>query len=228
VQVDSATLQDWVAILRAVPGSILWMIRFGTSAASEANLQAAAERAGLDDGRRLVFTDPLPGRLHLHVKVPPPPRVQLVREGGTRRVHLVREGGGCLPPFKAATAQAAHAASVGAGAFTGKSQERSSSERLDTPWVDASLKMQALADLFLDTPQYNGHGFRRCPAARRVPAALLLRRSVGVRPYNWHAAASRDRDRRALGHRAALDAASSEDGIPRRSIVCLRDRRRRA
>ena len=73
MQVDSATLQDWVAILRAVPGSILWMIRFGTSAASEANLQAAAERAGLDDGRRLVFTDPLPGRLHLHVKVPPPP-----------------------------------------------------------------------------------------------------------------------------------------------------------
>ncbi|KAJ1492260.1 glycosyl transferase family 41-domain-containing protein [Baffinella frigidus] len=66
--VDEETLQDWVRVLNAVEGSVLWLIRFGTSKAAETNLQAEAQRLGLLDVDRLVFTNPLPGRLHLHVK----------------------------------------------------------------------------------------------------------------------------------------------------------------
>ena len=67
-KVDAPTLKAWVQILMRVPGSIMWLIRFGTSNAAEETLRAEALQMGLDDDTRIVFTDPTPRRIHLHVK----------------------------------------------------------------------------------------------------------------------------------------------------------------
>ena len=67
-KVDAPTLKAWVQILMRVPGSIMWLIRFGTSNAAEETLRAEALQMGLDDDNRIVFTDPTPRRIHLHVK----------------------------------------------------------------------------------------------------------------------------------------------------------------
>ena len=44
-------------ILLAVPGSVLWLLRFGTSNAAEINLAKEAVRMGLDDPSRILFTE---------------------------------------------------------------------------------------------------------------------------------------------------------------------------
>ncbi len=44
-------------VLLAVPGSVLWLLRFGTSNAAELNLAREAVRLGLDDPARILFTD---------------------------------------------------------------------------------------------------------------------------------------------------------------------------
>jgi hypothetical protein len=44
-------------ILLAVPGSVLWLLRFGTSNAAELNLAKEATRMGLDDPARIRFTE---------------------------------------------------------------------------------------------------------------------------------------------------------------------------
>ena len=56
-KVDAPTLKAWVQILMRVPGSIMWLIRFGTSNAAEETLRAEALQMGLDDDTRIVFTD---------------------------------------------------------------------------------------------------------------------------------------------------------------------------
>jgi len=68
-KIDGPTLRAWVQILLAVPGSVLWLIRFGTSDAAESALREQAAKMGLEDAvNRIVFTDPVSRRLHLHVK----------------------------------------------------------------------------------------------------------------------------------------------------------------
>jgi len=67
-KIDAPTLKAWVQVLRQVPGSIMWLLRFGTSNAAEVTLRNEAVRMGLDDPERIVFTDTVPRRIHLHVK----------------------------------------------------------------------------------------------------------------------------------------------------------------
>ncbi|KAK7872292.1 hypothetical protein R5R35_012135 [Gryllus longicercus] len=50
-KIDPLTLQMWVYILRHVPNSVLWLLRF--PAVGEPNLQAAAQQLGLPPGRIL-------------------------------------------------------------------------------------------------------------------------------------------------------------------------------
>mmetsp|Transcript_21307 Transcript_21307/g.70625 ORF Transcript_21307/g.70625 Transcript_21307/m.70625 type:complete len:924 (-) Transcript_21307:72-2843(-) len=67
-KVDPPTLKAWVQVLLSVPGSVMWLIRFGTSNAAEEAIQREAEKMGLDDPTRIFFTDPTPRRIHLQVK----------------------------------------------------------------------------------------------------------------------------------------------------------------
>jgi hypothetical protein len=68
-QIDAPTLRAWVQILGGVPDSVLWLLRFGTSDAAEVSIRKEAEKLGLKDAeKRIVFTDPVPRRIHLHVK----------------------------------------------------------------------------------------------------------------------------------------------------------------
>jgi len=67
-KVDAPTLKAWVQILMAVEGSVLWLLRFGTSNAAEVTLLREAQKMGLDDPARIVFTDPVARRIHLQVK----------------------------------------------------------------------------------------------------------------------------------------------------------------
>lgn len=53
-KIDPLTLQMWVHILKNVPNSVLWLLRF--PAVGEANLQAAAQLLGLPPGR-LLFSN---------------------------------------------------------------------------------------------------------------------------------------------------------------------------
>lgn len=68
-KVDAPTLRAWVQILEQVPDSVLWLLRFGTSDAAEVTIVKEAEKLGLKSANeRIVFTDPVPRRIHLHVK----------------------------------------------------------------------------------------------------------------------------------------------------------------
>lgn len=53
-KVDPLTLRAWAAVLRRVPGAVLWLLRF--PAVGEAHLQAAAAALGLAPGR-LLFSN---------------------------------------------------------------------------------------------------------------------------------------------------------------------------
>ena len=61
-KVGRAAFAAWMAILAAVPDSVLWLM--GGNADAIARLQAAARKAGVDS-RRLVFADPVPTATHL-------------------------------------------------------------------------------------------------------------------------------------------------------------------
>jgi predicted O-linked N-acetylglucosamine transferase (SPINDLY family) len=61
-KVGRATFAAWMTILRAVPGSVLWLLAGDRDAL--ARLAQAAESAGID-ARRLVFADPVPRDAHL-------------------------------------------------------------------------------------------------------------------------------------------------------------------
>lgn len=67
-KVDAPTLKAWVQILMQVEGSVMWLLRFGTSNAAEETLKLQALSFGLDDPDRIVFTDPVARRIHLQVK----------------------------------------------------------------------------------------------------------------------------------------------------------------
>ena len=48
---------------------MLWLLRFGTSDAAEVSIRKEAGKLGLQDAeKRIVFTDPVPRRIHLRVK----------------------------------------------------------------------------------------------------------------------------------------------------------------
>merc|ERR1711871_269970 len=66
-KIDPQTLKSWVSLLKRRPRSVLWLLRFGTSSASEAALGREAKLKGLSDGR-MMFTDTFDRNIHLHVK----------------------------------------------------------------------------------------------------------------------------------------------------------------
>lgn len=51
---DPETFATWCRVLRRVPGSVLWLLRFPPY--GEANIRAQAARHGVDDAR-IIFTD---------------------------------------------------------------------------------------------------------------------------------------------------------------------------
>ncbi|XP_026678435.1 UDP-N-acetylglucosamine--peptide N-acetylglucosaminyltransferase 110 kDa subunit [Diaphorina citri] len=53
-KIDPSTLQMWVNVLKAVPNSILWLLKF--PAVGEANIQATAQALGLDQ-HRILFSN---------------------------------------------------------------------------------------------------------------------------------------------------------------------------
>ncbi len=59
---DPATFGAWCRILKRVPGSVLWLLRF--PAAGEARVRAAAAAAGIDPAR-VIFTDVAPKPIHI-------------------------------------------------------------------------------------------------------------------------------------------------------------------
>ncbi len=61
-KIDPALFAGWLDLLRAVPGSVLWLI--GGLPEAAANLRAAAQRGGVAPAR-LVFAPPLPLAAHL-------------------------------------------------------------------------------------------------------------------------------------------------------------------
>ncbi|RKO93756.1 glycosyl transferase family 41-domain-containing protein, partial [Blyttiomyces helicus] len=64
-KVDPEIFATWVNIIKRVPNSILWLLRFPP--AGEAHLRRKArELVGEEVARRLVFTDVAPKHLHIH------------------------------------------------------------------------------------------------------------------------------------------------------------------
>lgn len=61
-KIDAAVMDAWIAILKATPGSVLWLFR--TDAAAADNLAREASARGLEEGR-LIFADRLPKAKHL-------------------------------------------------------------------------------------------------------------------------------------------------------------------
>lgn len=53
-KIDPLTLQSWVNILKAVPNSVLWLLRF--PAVGEQNIQQTAQNLGLQPGR-IIFSN---------------------------------------------------------------------------------------------------------------------------------------------------------------------------
>ncbi|XP_040159287.1 UDP-N-acetylglucosamine--peptide N-acetylglucosaminyltransferase 110 kDa subunit isoform X1 [Anopheles arabiensis] len=53
-KIDPLTLQSWVTILKHVPNSVLWLLRF--PAVGEANIQATAQQMGIPAGR-IIFSN---------------------------------------------------------------------------------------------------------------------------------------------------------------------------
>ena len=62
MKIGPATFRAWMVILKAVPGSVLWLLAHNAAATS--NLRRAAEAAGVPT-QRLVFSPPLPKPEHL-------------------------------------------------------------------------------------------------------------------------------------------------------------------
>jgi protein O-GlcNAc transferase len=60
-KIDRATFEAWMAILRAVPQSVLWLTNQRRFAVTEANLRLEAEARGVA-GERLVFAHRLPDK----------------------------------------------------------------------------------------------------------------------------------------------------------------------
>ena len=56
-KIDPRTLEMWVNILKAVPNSVLWLLRF--PAVGEPNIQEIATQKGLDPGR-IIFSHVAP------------------------------------------------------------------------------------------------------------------------------------------------------------------------
>ena len=56
-KIDPKTLDMWVNILKAVPNSVLWLLRF--PAVGETNIQEIATQKGLDPGR-IIFSHVAP------------------------------------------------------------------------------------------------------------------------------------------------------------------------
>uniref|UniRef100_M4BYK0 Probable UDP-N-acetylglucosamine--peptide N-acetylglucosaminyltransferase SPINDLY n=1 Tax=Hyaloperonospora arabidopsidis (strain Emoy2) TaxID=559515 RepID=M4BYK0_HYAAE len=54
-KIDPVTFTTWMNILKRVPDSVLWLLRFPPIA--EANIRAEARARGIEDQTRLVFTD---------------------------------------------------------------------------------------------------------------------------------------------------------------------------
>ncbi|VDO06170.1 unnamed protein product [Rodentolepis nana] len=63
-KIDPSTMKMWVEILRHVPNSVLWLLRF--PAAGEANIIAAASELGLQNPqRRIIFSNVAPKEEHV-------------------------------------------------------------------------------------------------------------------------------------------------------------------
>ena len=56
-KIDPNTLEMWINILKAVPNSVLWLLRF--PAVGEPNIQEIATEKGLDAGR-IIFSHVAP------------------------------------------------------------------------------------------------------------------------------------------------------------------------
>ena len=61
-KIDPETLENWVFILKAVPNSVLWLLRF--PATGEPNVMAMASKLGLQTGR-IVFSPVAPKEEHV-------------------------------------------------------------------------------------------------------------------------------------------------------------------
>lgn len=61
-KIDPATLQSWVNILKAVPNSVLWLLRF--PAVGESNVRAQAQAYGLTT-ERIIFSPVAPKEEHV-------------------------------------------------------------------------------------------------------------------------------------------------------------------
>jgi predicted O-linked N-acetylglucosamine transferase (SPINDLY family) len=61
-KIERTIFESWMRLLRAVPGSVLWLMR--SSQLAQGNLCRAAEAANVDPGR-LVFANTLPKEEHL-------------------------------------------------------------------------------------------------------------------------------------------------------------------
>ena len=61
-KIDPLTLESWVNILKRVPNSILWLLRF--PGAGEANVLATAAKQGLPQGR-IIFSSVAPKEEHV-------------------------------------------------------------------------------------------------------------------------------------------------------------------
>ncbi|ETK73827.1 hypothetical protein F442_19652 [Phytophthora nicotianae P10297] len=62
-KIDPVTFTTWMNILKRVPNSVLWLLRFPPIA--EANIRAEARARGVKDQTRLIFTDVAPKDEHL-------------------------------------------------------------------------------------------------------------------------------------------------------------------
>ncbi|KAG6966404.1 hypothetical protein JG688_00006783 [Phytophthora aleatoria] len=62
-KIDPVTFTTWMNILKRVPNSVLWLLRFPPIA--EANIRAEARARGVRDQTRLIFTDVAPKDEHL-------------------------------------------------------------------------------------------------------------------------------------------------------------------
>ena len=62
-KIDPEIFAVWMSILKRTPNSVLWLLRFPGLA--EANLRAEAKAHGIDDKKRLFFSDVVPREEHL-------------------------------------------------------------------------------------------------------------------------------------------------------------------
>lgn len=64
-KIDPQIFETWLNILRRVPNSILWLLRFPPAAEKHLKRWAVA-KAGEDVAKRVIFTDVAPKHIHIH------------------------------------------------------------------------------------------------------------------------------------------------------------------